>query len=127
MNLLLDTHAFIWYVEGKKELSLKARNAIRNPESKSSVSVATLWEIAIKISIGKLELGKPFDNVLEYIEENGIEVLPIRFAHTREVRRLRFHHRDPFDRMLIAQTRVEAMTIVSSETVFDKYGVKRIW
>jgi PIN domain nuclease of toxin-antitoxin system len=61
MNLLLDTHAFIWYVEGKKELSLKARNAIRNPESKSSVSVATLWEIAIKISIGKQELGKPFE------------------------------------------------------------------
>ncbi len=130
MNLLLDTHTFIWYVEGSAELSQAARQAIEHPENQGFVSMASLWEMSIKVGLGKLELQSPFETVLDDIAENGFELLPIHFAHTLENTRLDWHHKDPFDRLLIAQARVEAMPVVGRDGVFDLYfdgGLGRIW
>ena len=127
MDLLLDTHAFIWFAENNKSLTLKAKKAIENPNNSTFISIASLWEIAIKISIGKLELKQPFENIIEPIKENAIEIIPITFEHTLKVSKLEFHHKDPFDRIIIAQALTDQMTIISNEKIFDNYKVKRTW
>jgi PIN domain nuclease of toxin-antitoxin system len=92
------------------------------------LSTASLWEIAIKISLGKLALTEPFDVLIPaQLNLNGIELLEISVAHASMVANLPFHHRDPFDRLLIAQAQVEQMTIVSKDDTFDAYGIKRKW
>jgi PIN domain nuclease of toxin-antitoxin system len=104
MNLLLDTHTFIWFLEGSDRLSINALEAIESEENTSFISIATLWEIAVKVSIGKLEMQVSFDELNTLAWENGIEILPIQFAHTKKISQLPFHHKDPFDRMIIAQS-----------------------
>ena len=125
MNLLIDTLAFIWFLEGDKALSNKGRIEIENNDS--FVSIASLWEIAIKINLGKLKIAYPFENIQEKIVENNFNILPISFADTLLISNLELHHRDPFDRILIAQTLTNKMSIVSRDNSFDLYGVKRIW
>jgi len=127
MNLLLDTHAFIWFVNGDKNITIKARKAIENAANRNFVSIASLWEIAIKVSINRLELSGSYDKILEQINENGFDILSINFEHTSLVSKLKFHHRDPFDRLIIAQAVIENLTIVSKDKSFDIYKVKRIW
>lgn len=128
MKLLLDTHAFLWFIMGSPNLSASARAVIEDEASKKFLSAASLWEMAIKLSIGKLTLSAPFDILIpQQLDLNGIELLGIEVAHAKVVSTLSFHHRDPFDRLLIAQAIVESMPIVSADTAFDTYAVKRLW
>ena len=128
MELILDTHTFIWFVNGDKNLTTKAREAIEEyPSNFSYISIASLWEMAIKISLDKLEIRYPFEQILTQLYENGFEILPITFEHVLVVSELPFHHRDPFDRLIVAQAMTEKMTIISKDESFDDYEVKRLW
>jgi PIN domain nuclease of toxin-antitoxin system len=128
MRLLPDTHAFLWFIMGDPRLSAVARAAIEHPDHVKYVSAASAWEIAIKVSLGKLTLAEAYDVLVRReILANGFEYLPIELAHTARVLALPFPHRDPFDRMLIAQALVEGMQLVSTDPAIDAYGVSRIW
>lgn len=113
MRLLLDTHSFLWFIDGNASLSPTARTLIEVADNQPLLSMASLWEMAIKLSIGKLSLGQPFKALIpEQMRLNGIELLPIEIGHVVVVAKLPFHHRDPFDRLLIAQAMVEQIPIV---------------
>ena len=128
MKLLLDTHTFIWFIMGSPNLSANARALIEDVANESFLCVASLWEIAIKLSIGKLTLSAPFDVLIpQQLSLNGFELLNIKIDHVAVVATLPFHHRDPFDRLLIAQAMAERMPIVSIDAVFDVYPVTRLW
>ncbi len=123
MNNLLDTHSFIWFITGDQKLSKRARQIIEE-SSVSFISIASLWEIAIKISLGKLELKFPFLELLYHIELNNFQLLPITFEDTKFISDLPLHHRDPFDRLIIAQCINNNLTLISkryfSERIFSK-------
>jgi PIN domain nuclease of toxin-antitoxin system len=128
MNFVLDTHSFIWFVEDHPSLSVPARTLIEDSTNAIFLSIASVWEMAIKVSLGKLTLSQPFDLFIpNQLLLNDITLLDITVSHTLRVAMLPFHHRDPFDRLLIAQSLVENMPIVSVDSVFDAYGVSRIW
>ncbi len=127
MTLLIDTHTFIWFSENNPQLSLGSRKAIESPDNIRYVSMATFWELAIKLSIGKLKLAQPLSTIITEIQNNGFYLLPILPTHILQVESLPFFHRDPFDRILIAQSLSEGFTLVSNETLFDQYSVKRLW
>jgi PIN domain nuclease of toxin-antitoxin system len=128
MRLLLDTHSFLWFIAGNERLSISARSAIENPDNQSLLSVCSLWEIAIKSSLGKLTLAQPLETLIpQQLAMNGIALLNINLQHTAIVSTLPFHHRDPFDRLLIAQAQAENIPIVSSNTNFDLYDITRLW
>lgn len=128
MRLLLDSHAFLWFLEGSALLGARARTAIEDASNLKYVSHATAWEIAIKSSLGKLSLSIPYEGLFPAaVEANGFNILQPDFAHYRELLRLPFHHRDPFDRLLIAQARTEEMTVVTCDPHFPSYGVPVIW
>ena len=126
MRLLLDTHTFLWFVMGNPLLSEQARLLIEDADNTKSLSMASLWEIAIKVSTGKMKLGLPLP---EFLARHlpGINVLPVEMAHVVKVSTLPFHHRDPFDRLIIAQSLVEQVPIVGVDGVFDDYGAQRLW
>ena len=132
MRILLDTHTFIWFAEGAPELSAKARSLIEDMDNDSYVSIASLWEMSIKVCLGKLDLKiGNFDKVIDMLTENGFQILNIDFLHTLENSKLPFHHRDPFDRIILSQGIVENMNIVGIDTIFDEYladkSIKRLW
>ena len=128
MKYLLDTHSLIWFLGGDPQFSAHARQLIEDDESELFVSVASLWEMAIKFSIGKLTLEKPFEQMFpEQLERNGIDILGIGVAHLKLLCALPFHHRDPFDRLIIAQALAEAMPIIGMDSVFGEYGVAMEW
>ncbi len=128
MKLLLDTHSFLWFISGSANLSSTARSLIENASNRPFLSVASLWEMAIKLSIGKLSLAQPFEVLIpQQMRLNGIELLDIRMEHVFAVAKLPFHHREPFDRLLIAQARVEDMPIVGSDTAFGAYAIRQLW
>jgi len=128
MRLLVDTHAFLWFANGQSELSSSAQALIESPENTVLLSVASLWEMAIKMSLTKLTLPKSLDTfVLELVTDNTITLLPIFLNHVAAIVDLPLHHKDPFDRMLIAQAKVEQILIISRDEAFDAYGVKRLW
>ena len=128
MRLLLDTHSFLWFTSNDSKLSDVAYAAIKHVNNEVFVSIASVWEIAIKVSIGKFDLRKPVDEfVEEQLESAGIELLNISVTHVAAVSHMPFHHRDPFDRLLIAQAKVENLSLVSVDAKFDVYGVTRIW
>lgn len=128
MRLLLDTHSLLWFVAGETRLSQMARALIEDSANEKLVSAASLWEIAIKVSIGKLTLALPFGRFVSLqIEANGFVSLGIEAKHLAQVATLPFHHRDPFDRLLIAQGITEGVSIVSADAAFDAYGVARLW
>ncbi|MFZ2957391.1 MAG: type II toxin-antitoxin system VapC family toxin [Candidatus Ozemobacteraceae bacterium] len=128
MNLLLDTHAFLWFIDGNPKLGSQARELIEDQKNAKLVSIASFWEIGIKISIGRLSLAQPFEEMLpKQIEVNGFTLLPLRIAHIAKVISLPFHHRDPFDRILAAQSLVEELSLVSVDPLFDKYCIRRLW
>ena len=127
MKLLLDTHIFLWFIMGSPTLSTHARDLIEDVANEKFLSVASLWEIAIKYSLGKLTLSKPFDELIpQQLSLNGFELLNISIDHATMVATLPFHHRDPFDRLFIAQAAVEKMPIVSVDAVFDAYSITRL-
>src|SRR5665213_1040942 len=125
MKLLLDTHTVLWFVGNDSQLSAAARENIENPAHEKFVSAASLWEIALKLSLEKLKLPLPFDEVFpRQLEVNGFELLPISCAQLNVLAGLPFHHRDPFDRLLIAQAVADRMIIVTRDQAFSKYPAK---
>jgi PIN domain nuclease of toxin-antitoxin system len=128
MKLLLDAHTFLWFVWDDVQLTNSAEELITNPANQKFVSAAICWEIAIKMSIGKLDLGEPYRPFMHReIARNNFDILPMSVDHAAAVSVLPFHHRDPFDRMLIAQAMVEHVPIVSGDTAFDAYPITRLW
>jgi PIN domain nuclease of toxin-antitoxin system len=127
-RLLLDTHTFLWWIDDAPELTVTARRAIADVNHECYLSVASCWEMAIKSSLGKLRLARPVERfVSEQLTANGFTLLNIELHHTAKVEKLPFHHRDPFDRLLIAQAMTEKLTIVTADSVFSDYGVKVLW
>lgn len=120
--LLLDTHVFLWWREASPRLNARARRSISNAEI-VYVSAASEWEAAIKVGLGKLTIPGPLEPA---VEESGFEKLPITFAHASAMTALPPHHRDPFDRMLIAQAQVEGLAVVTHDPHFEPYGVPMI-
>ncbi len=127
MNNLLDTHSFLWYIEGDKQLSANARKAIEADDANNFINIASLWEISIKISLGKLELKSHFSKVAELIENNAFYILPVSFEDTLILSGLPFYHRDPFDRMIIAQAITNNLYTITTDKNFSAYPVKIIW
>jgi PIN domain nuclease of toxin-antitoxin system len=128
LRLLLDSHALIWSVDDPGRLSAAAVAAIPDPANELLVSAATVWEIAIKIGRGKLLLTLPFRQwMTQAIADLGLTVLPVTVDYADAQAGLPDHHRDPFDRMIIAQALVEAVSVVGHDAVFDAYGVTRVW
>lgn len=128
MKYLLDTHTLIWFLTGDKKLSDKARHLIDNPDNKKVLSIASLWEIAIKVSLGKLALNKPFEKLFpEQLHFNRIEILDITVDNLIKLTTLPFHHRDPFDRLIIAQALVEGLPVIGTDVIFDAYEINREW
>jgi len=126
MRQILDTHTFIWFVMGDPKISVSMRSQIENNDN--LLSIASVWEMAIKHSIGKLSFGINFDEFIEQqIIMNGIELLPIKISHIAVVATLPLHHRDPFDRLLIAQSSAENIPILSADKILDAYPIRRLW
>ena len=131
MEILLDTHTFLWYMAGDSRLSINAKSYIDTRENICYLSAGSLWEIAIKYSIGRLILIEPYEILMpRLLQINGINVLNLSIEHLSEVANLPFPdsaHRDPFDRLIIAQSRVEDLPVLSIDVKFDAYGINRLW
>lgn len=128
MKFIADTHAFIWFVTDSPRLSAPAKKLFESSDSERFLSVASIWEIAIKTSLGKLSFDRPLEQFLpEQIALNSVRLLDISFSHAMRIADLPFHHRDPFDRMIVAQGLVENLPILSNDETLNAYGVKCIW
>jgi PIN domain nuclease of toxin-antitoxin system len=128
MRLLLDTHSFLWFVDDNPRLSMAARNLIKDAGNDVFLSVVSVWEIAIKVGAGKLDLGQPIQRrIPQELRNNSMGLLNVTVDHAAVVAVLPLHHRDPFDRMLVAQAQVEQMPIVSGDAALDAYGITRLW
>jgi PIN domain nuclease of toxin-antitoxin system len=127
-TLLLDSHAFLWFVTGSERMSPAARRAIENQAATVFVSAASVWEIGIKRQLGKLPASARFPTRLSgYLRTRGFTELPITADHAEAAAALLRHHRDPFDCMLVAQARIEDLALVSNEALLDAYGIRRLW
>ncbi|MBP8239342.1 MAG: type II toxin-antitoxin system VapC family toxin [Saprospiraceae bacterium] len=128
MSILVDTQAIIWYAENNSALSPIARQAMDDNTNPCYVSLASFWEMSIKMKLGKLNVkGLLLDEFMQEVEEHGFTTLDITKAHILNSGTLPLHHRDPFDRLIIAQALVEDWQVITSDDAFDAYGVKRIW
>ena len=128
MRLLLDTHALFWFVTSDPRLSATARQAIDDPNNQQLISVVSIWEIAIKHSLGRLNLQMPFpDFVRQHLSAAEVVILGVTVPHILQVATLPHYHRDPFDRLLIAQALAENISLVSADSAFAQYGVNLIW
>jgi PIN domain nuclease of toxin-antitoxin system len=128
MTILLDTHAFLWFVAGDAKLSARTRALIEDPNTRVLLSVVSLWETVVKVSIGKLPLSKTIaDLVRDDVQGNDMELLPINVGHLVTLAGLPLLHRDPFDRLLVAQARTENVQLVSADPALDAYGISRFW
>lgn len=128
VRYLLDTHTLLWFIAEDKQLSSSGQRLILDSSNEIFISTASLWEIAIKINIGKLALNKPFEQSFpDELDSHGIEILDITVDTLVQLTILPLHHRDPFDRLIIAQAIVEGVPIISKDAAFDLYDVKREW
>ena len=128
MRLLLDTHTFLWFIDGDTSLSPYTRQLIEDRTNERLLSIASLWEMAIKASLGRLSLTLSFtDLVAEHMHGNAIELFEILPHHLDVLTTLPFHHKDPFDRMIIAQSQAENIPILSRDSAFDDYAIRRLW
>ena len=128
MKILLDTHTFIWFVTDSSRLSTTAKALIEDEYNEKLLSIASIWEMGIKHSIGKLTFELPFMTFIEsQLQQNSMEILNIRIEHLDVVANLPLHHRDPFDRLIISQAIVEQLPIVGVDKAFDSYAVRRLW
>ncbi len=129
MSYLLDTSAFLWFVSGDRKLSTQARRVLEESSGDFYLSLASIWELAIKANLGRgLELPRPFSEFLDIeLQAERIQVLNIELAHLKRVANLPLHHRDPFDRLLIAQSQVENIPVITNDAAFDAYEIKRLW
>jgi PIN domain nuclease of toxin-antitoxin system len=122
MNLLLDTHILLWHLTDNPKLSREISRTIENPQHKKFISIASLWEVAIKRSLGKLEILQP----IETLTPTEITILPLEISHISYLEKLPFHHRDPFDRIIIAQAIVEKLSVITNDDCFDYYEIDLI-
>lgn len=128
MRALLDTHAFLWWITNDPRLSRKVHEIISDSENELFLSVASGWEMAIKVGLGRLQLPPNLEHfILEQMALNAIESLPVQMSHALHVYKLPAHHRDPFDRMLIAQAQLENLPILTVDPQIARYSVKVIW
>jgi len=128
MRLLLDTHTLLWFVLGDAKCSGTARSLIEDEANEKWLSPASHWELAIKISLGKYTLPIAFEDFIERaVTDNGFLMLPIEPSHTALLTSLPYHHRDPFDRLMIAQAMAEQMNVASSDQAWDAYPITRLW
>ncbi len=128
MKIILDTHTFLWFINGDQRLSKFARKQIKNLSNQRLLSIASLWEMAIKANIGRLKLNATFSKLYTaHIFGNAIKLLQISPDHLDNLGKLPFYHKDPFDRLIISQSKYEKAAIISIDRTFDKYKVKRIW
>lgn len=127
MKLLLDTHAFIWWDSQPEQLSPDMVEFLTKPDTEKIVSVISLWEIQIKSQLGKLTLNQSLENIYESQSQNCISFLGVTPSHIFQVGVLPFHHKDPFDRLLIAQAMAEGLTILTRDKIFNLYGVPLLW
>lgn len=128
MTLLLDTHTFLWFCQGDANLSSVAKAHIEDPNNRKLLSLASCWEIAIKAGLKKLTLGESSATYIpSALQRTGFELLPITVEHATRVETLPNHHKDPFDRLLVAQAMVENLPVVGNDPHFDLYSIKRLW
>lgn len=127
MAYLLDTHTFLWFVEGDKQLPQNVISKINNINQSCFISIASFWEIAIKLQLGKLELDIEFDELFEFAIRNQIEIIEINKLHLLKLLDLESHHKDPFDRLIISQTISENLTLLSKDNQMDKYKIQLEW
>jgi PIN domain nuclease of toxin-antitoxin system len=128
VRVLIDTHIFIWYVQNSDRLPSSITAIINDGRNDILLSIASVWEMAIKQSTGKLNLGTPYASfIAEQMRLNSMELLPVRLEHLELITTLPLHHRDPFDRLLIAQSIVEDILLISADSVFSLYPVQRMW
>ena len=127
MNLLLGTHAFLWFIAGDKQLPELIVDKIIDPANRCYVSIASIWEIAIKLSLEKLEIDGGFNTIEDFLENNDIEILSVNVSHTKKLLTLVPLHKDPFDRMIISQAIAEQMVIITKDGFFKDYKVKVMW
>ena len=124
MRILLDTHIFIWWNENPNLLSSKARKICEDETNILILSLASVWEMQIKSQLGKLTFNQSLPDIIRLQQNNGLELLPVTIQHIYELENLPPHHRDPFDRLLIAQAQVEQMSLLTVDAAFEQYGVK---
>ena len=128
MNILLDTHVLIWLAIEPQKLSRQATDIVINPNNTLFISLVSVWEMQIKIQLNKLGLNLPLSEFIERQQQvNGLQILPIELAHIFALEQLPSPHRDPFDRLLIAQSLVTQIPILSIDVIFDRYPVQRLW
>jgi PIN domain nuclease of toxin-antitoxin system len=127
MNLLLDTHALLWFVAGDARLADLARQTIESKDTVNHISMASWWEIAIKCSLGKLSIADPLDEFMKQRTREGFRLLPVEPQHLHPLVDLPFHHRDPFDRLIICQAMAEHMAICTGDANFRQYPVRLVW
>jgi PIN domain nuclease of toxin-antitoxin system len=126
MKFLLDTHAFLWYLLGDANLGSKAKEAI-DTKTDLYFSIASLWEISIKINVGKLQLNRSFEELPKELQYLNVQILPITVEDTQFYVGLPIHHRDPFDRILVAQAMSYSLVLISCDPAFDAYPIQRVW
>jgi PIN domain nuclease of toxin-antitoxin system len=126
MHLLLDTHILLWYFEADEKLSEKARILIEDSKNKKFISIATIWELSIKLSINKIYFEDGFVNFLKSIDKNGIEILPISLESLLILSTLEFIHKDPFDRIMISQCISEKLMFITKDEFIQKYAIKTV-
>ena len=127
MQNIIDTHTFLWFVKGSEELPARIRNLIEDPENTTQISIASFWEIGIKATTGRLQLPTSLLALEAIAESQSIEILPITVAAISLIQQFPFHHRDPFDRIIAATALTTGGILLSADTIFDAYGVPRIW
>ncbi len=127
MNYLLDTHTLIWFLKGENELSEKTIKIIENADAIIYVSIASIWELSIKISLGKFNFPNGIEGFIKLVEDNGFEILPITINDTIKICSLEYIHRDPFDRIMIAQSLENNLIIITKDSHIKKYNVKTLW
>lgn len=127
MKYLLDTHVFIWFIEGSEQLPPNIRTKILDINNDCYISIASLWEMAIKSSMGKLILNIPFTQIADFILQTEIKVLPVEMNHLLVLTGLELIHRDPFDRIIISQSISEKLPLLSIDKQFSKYPIHLIW
>lgn len=128
MRVLLDTHTLLWFFDDSPRLTTRAKHLLEDTSTDAVKSIASLWEIAIKMSVGKLTINYAFEDLITaQLSQNAIVLLNVNAHYLSGVLGLPFLHRDPFDRMLVAQVMVEGVPILSADAIFDAYGVQRLW